>query len=231
MTYEPHPLAALIPPMLNDEQVELERDIQANGQGQPIILFEGKILDGRHRYAVCQKLKLTPETTTFTGTEAEAKALVLSLNVHRRHLSFEQKSKLIDAELKRDPSQSDRAIAEKAKVSHPTVAKIRREAEASGTVETVTTVTGKDGVPQPKVKAAKPKAETAPLPAPSTPAPAPATAPEMQVTSRTRSRIEGQKALLFELLRTIHKPDREWAARELIKHIGETWLPKGEAKP
>lgn len=129
-----HPFALLIPEMMADELVELERDIQAHGLRQPITLFENQILDGRHRYATCMKLGIEPKVETFTGTEAEAKALVLSLNVHRRHLTLKQKQELIEAELKRDPAQSDRAIGRKAKVDHKTVAKKRAEAAANGEI-------------------------------------------------------------------------------------------------
>ncbi len=145
MTLEAHPLAKLIPDMLDVELAELERDIEVNGQQQPIMLFEGKILDGRHRYAVCQKLGIEPKIKPFPGTEAEARALVISLNVHRRHLSSEQKQKLIETELQRDPGQSDRVIAAKAKVSPTTVGKARAKAEATGKASTVASSKGKDG--------------------------------------------------------------------------------------
>lgn len=153
--YAIHPLAELIPSMLMDEVADLERDIRANGQRQPIVLYDGKILDGRHRYAVCQKLGITPTFTRFEGDEAAARAVVLSLNVHRRHLSFEQKQQIVECELKRDPTQSDRAIGEKAKVSHPTVAKARAKLVNAGQLETVTSSTGRDG----KVRTRKPKAQ------------------------------------------------------------------------
>lgn len=145
-----HHLAKLIPEMMTDELVELERDIAKNGLRQPIVLYEGKILDGRHRYAVCRKLGIEPKVETFNGTVEDATALVFSLNVHRRHLTFEQKQKIIEAELKRDPAQSDRAIAATAKVSHPTVAKVREQMASTGDVEMVTTSTDSLGRQQPR---------------------------------------------------------------------------------
>lgn len=155
-----HPLANIIPLMLTDEAVDLERDIEANGQRQPITIYNGMILDGRHRYAVCLKLGIEPKTETFTGTEDEAKALVLSLNIHRRHLTFDQKQAIIDAELKRDPTQSDRTIAAKAKASPTTVGKSRAKGEAAGQLSTVDSSTGADGKTRKrtakKVKVSKP---------------------------------------------------------------------------
>jgi hypothetical protein len=146
----PHPLANLIPEMLRDEYCELVADIKANGLKQPIMLYGGMILDGRHRAKACAELGITPTTVEFAGSEQEAKALVLSLNVQRRHLTHEQKLVTVDAELKRDPAQSDRAIATKAKVSPTTVGKVRASAERRGEVSTVDTIIGVDGVKQPK---------------------------------------------------------------------------------
>ena len=125
---KPHPLADEIPEMLTDEYAGLVVDIKAHGLREPITLFEGMILDGRHRYRACMELGIEPKIVTFEGTRAEAWALVLSLNAHRRHLTIEQKQKIILAELTRDPTQSDRAIGKKAKVDHKTVAKARTKA-------------------------------------------------------------------------------------------------------
>ena len=111
-----------MPGMLTTEDNSLVADIEANGLRQPITLFQGLILDGRHRYAACQKLGLTPTTEVFTGSEEDARLFVLSANLHRRHLTLEQKKAIVEAELKRDPAQSDRSIAKKAKVDHKTVA-------------------------------------------------------------------------------------------------------------
>lgn len=70
--------------------------------------------------------------------------------MHRRHLELKQKQKFIEAELKRDPAQSDRSISMKAKVSHTHVAKVRKEAEATGNVATVATSTDTLGRKQPR---------------------------------------------------------------------------------
>ena len=70
-------------------------------------------------------------TVEFQGTHDEAKALVLSLNCHRRHLTLEQKQKIIADELERDPAQSDRAIAKKAKAGHQTVGRARAKKDAA----------------------------------------------------------------------------------------------------
>ena len=40
---EPHLLAALFPPISEEELAELGRDIALHGQLEPIVLYEGKI--------------------------------------------------------------------------------------------------------------------------------------------------------------------------------------------
>lgn len=89
-TYEIHPLALLIPAMREGEYEELREDIAANGLREPITLFEGQVLDGRHRYRACGEVGVWP---TFNEYEGDAPAAyVISLNVKRRQLSQSQKA-------------------------------------------------------------------------------------------------------------------------------------------
>ena len=127
---ELHPLAKAIPEMLTDEFADLVADIKAHGLQTSVVMFEGKILDGWHRYRACTELGIPPKFVPFTGTDAEAEAFVLSINVHRRHLTLKQKQEIIAAELTRDPAQSDQAIAKKVKASPTTVGKARAKADA-----------------------------------------------------------------------------------------------------
>jgi hypothetical protein len=55
-------------------------------------------------------------------------------------------------ELKRDPTQSDRSIAEKAKTDHKTVAAARAAAESGGEIPHHDLRVGADGVMQPATK-------------------------------------------------------------------------------
>jgi hypothetical protein len=70
---------------------------------------------------------------------ADPYEFVLSANIHRRHLTAEQKRELIAKLLKADPAKSNRQIATMVDASHPHVAKVRAELEKTGDVETVTT--------------------------------------------------------------------------------------------
>jgi hypothetical protein len=58
----------------------------------------------------------------------------LSLNLHRRHLTAEQKNKLIDELLKANPERSDRATGRIVGRDHKTVAARRGELEANGEI-------------------------------------------------------------------------------------------------
>jgi hypothetical protein len=90
---EPHPLADLLPAMSEAEYAELRDSIRENGLRQPITLHhDGRLLDGRHRARICAELGIEPDTETFEGTDSEALAYVLDLNLTRRHLSESQRA-------------------------------------------------------------------------------------------------------------------------------------------
>jgi ParB-like chromosome segregation protein Spo0J len=85
-------MSALLPMMSDQELRKLRADILKNGQQESIVLFEGKILDGRNRYQACGDLGITPRTEVFAGKPEDALHYVMSRNVHRRQLSASQKA-------------------------------------------------------------------------------------------------------------------------------------------
>ena len=87
-----HPAAALFPLMDVDgaEFGELVRDLQEHGLLQPIVLHEGQVLDGRNRLRACRHAGVEPRYVAWTGESPTA--YVLSLNLHRRHLTDGQKA-------------------------------------------------------------------------------------------------------------------------------------------
>ena len=83
-----HPACALLPAMTESEYRELVDDIREHGLRHPIIVDDdGLILDGRHRWRACQEADVPTRMTTFRGTEAEKVALIVSENLHRRHMA------------------------------------------------------------------------------------------------------------------------------------------------
>lgn len=76
-----HPIADKLPPYKPDKLKELAADIKANGQTDPIMTYEGKILDGRNRYAACKIAKVEPDYDEFKGTYNEAVLYVCSKNL------------------------------------------------------------------------------------------------------------------------------------------------------
>jgi hypothetical protein len=70
---------------------------------------------------------------------------VLALNIHRRHLTAEQKRDLIAQVLKLQPETSDRKIGEAVKADHKTVASVRAELESTGEISPVEKRVGADG--------------------------------------------------------------------------------------
>jgi ParB-like chromosome segregation protein Spo0J len=89
---ESHPLANRFPLIEGEEFDRLVDDIRDNGLREPIVLFEGKILDGRNRYRACIEAGVTPKTREFDpAKDGPAEAFVISVNVLRRHLTLGQK--------------------------------------------------------------------------------------------------------------------------------------------
>ena len=90
MNLEAHEYANWFPMLSESELLELADDIERNGQLEPIMLLDGKVLDGRNRLAACQLVDVEPRTTTYNG--ADPQAYVVSQNLCRRHLSESQRA-------------------------------------------------------------------------------------------------------------------------------------------
>jgi hypothetical protein len=90
--YEVHDFAALVPAMTDADYEAFREDIRTNGLREAITLYEGKILDGRHRQRACDETGTRPKYATFDGDRIAAIAFVVSANVHRRHLSSSQRA-------------------------------------------------------------------------------------------------------------------------------------------
>ena len=77
--------------MMNDDEYQrLVNDIKDNGLLEPIIIYEGKVLDGRNRYKACRELGIEVESQDYTGDDPLK--YVISKNLTRRHLNESQRS-------------------------------------------------------------------------------------------------------------------------------------------
>jgi DNA modification methylase/ParB-like chromosome segregation protein Spo0J len=86
---EIHPFANIFPDMSEREFSALRDDIKDHGQREPILTYQGKIVDGRHRFKACRELGIEP-TTCECHENGSIVSLVVSLNLHRRHLTTSQ---------------------------------------------------------------------------------------------------------------------------------------------
>lgn len=105
-----HPLANIFPLIEGEDFDGLVKDVRENGLREPIVLLEGKILDGRNRYRACVAAGILPESLDAltvpqikffrqhvpaggaSPSQAELLEFVWSKNFHRRHLSTSQRA-------------------------------------------------------------------------------------------------------------------------------------------
>lgn len=145
--------ARLIPPLAEDERKRLEESIQKEGCTDPLMVWNGTIIDGHNRYSVCTKLEIP-----FTYEEKEdlpdrnaVKAWIIERQLSRRNLNSYQKTDLAlefdslfheeakekqslggkkkvsqNSEQPPNERKSDHKIAEIAGVSRDTVARVRK---------------------------------------------------------------------------------------------------------
>ena len=91
-TYPLHPAAELFPVMDEAVFAALVADIAAHGQREPILVLDGQVIDGRHRLRACEQLGLEPLVRQVSADDGDPFGLVVSLNLHRRHLSEGQRA-------------------------------------------------------------------------------------------------------------------------------------------
>ncbi len=171
LTREFHDIANIFPLMTSDEFEELCDDIREHGQQLPIVLLDEKILDGRNRYLVCDKLGIEPEFVTYTGNTPIEYAI--SANLKRRNLTVGQKSMIVEKSLplferqaaKRQwesRSKPGEKVGSKAAVNKPSPTERGKNAESADLAGKSADLAGKSaGVSGTSVKRAKKLRETA----------------------------------------------------------------------
>ena len=92
-----HKYCALLPQMMADEYQTLKTDIQVHGLLEPIVVYEDSILDGRHRYNICEELAVQPAYVQFESLSYNGSPLDFVISKHqRRNLTPDQKAVLAD---------------------------------------------------------------------------------------------------------------------------------------
>jgi hypothetical protein len=165
--YQFHAFANEYDLLEGDDLEALADDIAANGQREPIIVYQGKILEGRNRWNACKLRGIDPWVETLPE-KLDPASFVVSKNDHRRHDAGTQARKrrvdrikrIVDA---RKNGQSLRTIAGNENVSESQVRQDIEVATAQGGCAPLPPdgkVTGKDGKKRKaSTKPKKPKAE------------------------------------------------------------------------
>ena len=86
----PHPYASLFPMMDKKALQELVASIRDDGLQQPIVTFEGMILDGRNRDLACSNAQVKPVYEKYKGSDPLG--FVMRANLTRRHLTKSQRA-------------------------------------------------------------------------------------------------------------------------------------------
>jgi len=90
-----HPLSAIFPALPEDEMSALVEDIAEHGLRQPIVTYQGQVLDGWHRYLACRRAKVPTKEVEYRGKNPAA--YVKSCNWHRRHMTASQRAAAVAA--------------------------------------------------------------------------------------------------------------------------------------
>ena len=93
--FEYSELSTVFPSFQGDEEfTHLVNSIKSEGLLEPIVIWKGKIVDGRHRHLACKEARVQPEYTYLPDDWSldKVKNRVVALNVLRRHLTTGQRA-------------------------------------------------------------------------------------------------------------------------------------------
>jgi len=128
-------------PMSADDRERLRKDIENSGEIRDAIkVYYDEddnccILGGYNRWQIAQELGWNTVPVEILNIPAEDRRMfVIMDNLARRHLTREQKSRIVEMFLKETPTVSDRTIAKKVGVDHKTVSAVRGKMVSNGEI-------------------------------------------------------------------------------------------------
>ena len=100
---------ALIPPLSDDERIQLEANIKAEGCRDALVVWDGILLDGHNRFEICERLKIPYKTTVIELPGRAAASDWIDRNqLGRRNLTPDQMSLLRGRRYNRLKGQGER---------------------------------------------------------------------------------------------------------------------------
>lgn len=150
-----------LPPLSYEDFSALRDSIGVNGVLVPIVVDSNgpirQIIDGNYRKRIAEELGYDcPEIVQEGLTEEEKRTMARALNLARRHLTPDQKRKLVAQQLQETPERSNRWVGKQMGVHHATVASVRAEMESTGRIIQLPKTVGEDGKYRPAFKAMTP---------------------------------------------------------------------------
>jgi len=113
---EIHEVCEMFPEMQGTELQELAQDIARHGLREPIWTYKGRIIDGRNRFKVCLLTGAAPRYREWDG-KGSLVEFVVSLNLHRRHLTKDQREAIaaeMSIRLTEEEAKAKKAVGGKA---------------------------------------------------------------------------------------------------------------------
>jgi len=139
-------------PMSADDRDRLRKDIEKSGEIRDAIkVYYDEddnccILGGYNRWQIALALGWSTVPVEIMNLPAEERRLFVVMdNLARRHLTREQKTRIVEMFLKETPTVSDRTIAKKVGVDHKTVSAVRGKMVSGGEIPHLKEVKGSDG--------------------------------------------------------------------------------------
>lgn len=133
----------IFPEAKEEDYQRLKHDIAENGfdKSQPIVLYQGDILDGWNRQKACNELSIRPVYETFQGSDEEAIAFMMRTNKRRNLNSGQWACIAVEAE---DLIEAIRKEVEKQRRAKQAETQEKTKKEKEAMVQKIVPQTSKD---------------------------------------------------------------------------------------